>query len=237
LTVIGAFHLLGLLSPLIQNDSIDIGRTLFNLLFSYGQAALTIIGIVTLVFAGLERLQGVDFQFDAKDEADWDPYQLPPVADPDRINHFEIIAGIFFAALFIIVFNFFYDWLGFIVFTEEDSRVVTLLAPEFKLHVPWLTATFALDALLKMVVLAQGRWNRGTRLVQLGTESFGVYVLYRILVSDVIAVEPLFTTIAKGIIIMVIVIEAYEMVGLLTRLLLGRPFTPKSFFKSLSFKS
>jgi hypothetical protein len=64
-------------------------------------------------------------------------------------------------------------------------------------------------------------------LVQLATEGFGIFVLYRILVSDVIAVVPLFTTIAKGIIIMILVIEAFELVGILTRVVVGRPISPK----------
>jgi hypothetical protein len=227
LTVMGAFHLLGLILPFIQNDSINIGRTLLDLLFSYGQTAFFIVGIVTLIFAVLERLQGVEFQLNANKDTDWDPLQLPPVEDPDRIDRFEIVAGIFFAALFIIALNFFYDWIGVIDLTGDDRGVITLLAPEFRQHVPWLSASFALDALLKLVVLAQGRWNRGTRLVQLATEGFGIFVLYRILVSDVIAVVPLFTTIAKGIIIMILVIEAFELVGILTRVVVGRPISPK----------
>jgi hypothetical protein len=227
LTIIAALHLFGLIYVLIQDGPIDIGQTLLETLLSFGESAIINFGIMTLIFAGVERLQGVDFQFESKQEADWDPYQLPPIEDPDRIDRFEIVAGIIFAALFIVAFNFFYDWIGIIDLTGDDREVITLLAPEFRQHVPWLSASFALDALLKLVVLAQGRWNRGTRLVQLATEGFGIFVLYRILVSDVIAVVPVFTTIAKGIIIMILVIEAFELVSLLTRLIVGRPISPK----------
>lgn len=229
LTVMAAFHLLGLIFSFIQNNSIEIGRTLLDLLFSYGETAFFIIGIVTLIFAGLERLLGVELQLEAKQDSDWDPLQLPPVEDPDRIDRFEIIAGIFFATLFIIAFNFFYDWIGIIDLTGDDRGVITLLAPEFRQHIPWLTASFAVDALLKMVVLAQGRWNRGTRLVQLASEGFGIFVLYRILISDIITVVPFFTTIAKGIIIMIIIITAFEMVRILARVLIGRPIVLKHY--------
>ncbi len=236
LTVMAAFHLLGFISPFIQNESINIVQTLLNLLSSYTQTAFVVIGIVTLIMGAIERLQGDAFQFDPNEGPDFDPYQLPPVEDPNRINRFEIIVGIIFSTLIIIALNFFYDRIGYIVVSGDTRETFTLLAPEFQRHVPWLTVSFALDALLKLAVLAQGRWNRGTRSVQLAVESFGIFVLYRILVSDVIAITPLFTTFAKGIIILVIIIQAFELVGLVTRLLIGRPFRPKNFFSSLSFK-
>ena len=233
LTVVGAISLLGLIFQLIQNDITNFNQAFMRLLFSFGETALTNIGLITLIFAGLERLNGVEFDFVPKQTAEWDPYQLPPIKDPDRIDRFEVIASIFFAALFIIAFNFFYDLIGFIDLTGEDSGFIGMLAPEFHRHVPWLTASFALDGLLNIYVLAKGHWNKGTRLVQLASGVFGIFVLYRILVGGAITTVPIFTTLAKIGIIVVIIIEAIQLIQIAVRLIIGRPISPENFFKSL----
>ena len=232
LVVIAAVHLLGLLFLLLQGQTADLGQALLNSLFSFGRFAFLNLGLITVIFALIERWGGDDFKLEVEQTAEWDPYQLPPVKDPDRINRLELIAGIFFAALFIIAFNFFYDWIGFIDLTGEDRGIIPLLAIDFRQHIPWLTASWALDSLLKLVVLAQGRWQRQTRWLQVAAESFGVFVLYRIFNSTTISIVPFFTLIAKGIILLIMVIAILEIIGSLYRLLFGRPFISENFFKS-----
>lgn len=161
LTVVAAANLVGLISQLIQGNIVNINQALIRVLFSFGETALFNIGLMTLIFAGLERLNGVEFDFAPKKTAEWDPYQLPPVEDPDRIDRFEVISSIFFAALFIITFNFFNDLIGYVDLSEVEG-FIALLAPEFNRHIPWLTASFAIDALINVFVLAKGRWKMPT---------------------------------------------------------------------------
>ena len=230
--VIAAVHLFGVLYVVLQGETADLGQTLLSSLFSFGRTAFLFLGFFTIAFAVVERLAGDELDIETKKAADWDPFQLPPVKDPDRINRFEMSVGIIFAALFIVVFNFFFEWIGFIDLTGEDRGVIPLLASEFRQHVPWLTASWILDSLLKVVVLTQGRWQRPTRWLQVGSELFGIYVLYRIFMSATISVVPFFTLIAKGIIAIIMVIALLEVLSLLYRLLLGRPFSPTNFYKS-----
>jgi hypothetical protein len=231
LTIVAVVHLLGVLYALL-GETPDLGQTLLKSLFSFGQFAFLNLGLITVVFAIVERVEGGELEIEAKKATDWDPYQLPPVKDPDRINRFEMIAGIIFAALFIVAFNFFFEVIGFIDFTGEDRGVIPLLAGEFRQHVPWLTASWILDSLLKVAVLARGRWLRQTRWLQVAVESFGIFVLYRIFISTTISVVPFFTTMAKGIILIIMVIGVLEIAGLVYRLLFGRPFVSNNFFKS-----
>lgn len=232
LAVMGGFHLLGLLISIIENGVNGLGQTLINLVFSYGQVALTNIGIITLVFAGLQWAGVEDKAWQEKDTAEWDPYQLPPVEDPDRINRFEILAGIFFSVFFIILFNFFYEWVGFIDLAGPERGVIPFFSAEFGQFIPWLTASWALDSLLKIVVLVQGRWNRGTRVAELGTAAFGLYVLYLIYNSGTITIEPIFTTIAHGILALVMIIIILDLLGKVYRLLFKRPVSAAFPFKS-----
>ena len=232
LTIVAAVHLFGVLYVLLQGETADLGQTLLKSFISFGRFAFLNFGLITVVFAIVERAEGSELEINTKKSADWDPYQLPPVKDPDRIDRFEMIVGIIFAALFIVAFNFFFDVIGFIDFTGEDRGVIPLLAAEFRQHVPWLTASWVLDSLLKMVVLAQGRWQRPTRWVQVGLELFGIYVLYRILLSTAISIVPFFTIVAKGVIVIIMAIAILEVISLLYRLLIGRPFSPTNFYKS-----
>jgi hypothetical protein len=232
LAIVAAVHLFGVLYVLLQGEMADLGKTLLESLFSFGQFAFLNLGLITVVFAVVERVEGDELGIETKKATDWDPYQLPPVKDPDRINRFEMIVGIIFAALFIVAFNFFFEVIGFIDFTGEDRGVIPLLAGEFRQHVPWLTASWILDSLLKVAVLARGRWLRQTRWLQVAVDSFGIFVLFRIFISTTISVVPFFTTIAKGIILLIMIIGVLEILGLLYRLLFGRPFVPNNFFKS-----
>lgn len=232
LAVMAGFHLLGLLFSLTQNGINDLGQTLVNLVFSYGQTALINIGIVTLVFAGLQWAGVEDQEWQEKDTAEWDPYKLPPVEDPDRINRFEMIAGIFFSVFFIILFNFFYEWVGFIDLAGEEREVIPFFAPEFRQFIPWLTASWALDSLLKIMVLVQGRWHRATRVAELGTSAFGLYVLYLIYNSTTIAIVPFFTTVAHNILALVIIIVTLDLLAKVYRLLFKRPVSSAFSFRS-----
>jgi hypothetical protein len=232
ISVMGGLHLLGLLFSISQNEIANLGGTLINLVFSFGQSAFVNIGIITLIFAGLERLNVGVYAWPASAPTTWDPYQLPPVKDPNRINRFEIIAGIFFSVFFIILFNFFYEWVGFIDLAGDERGVIPFFAPEFSQFIPWLTASWAVDTLLKIVVLAQGRWNRSTRIAELGTASFGLYVLYLIYNSPTITIVPFFTTAAHGILAIVLVIVMLDLLSKVFRLLFKRPVSSAIPFKS-----
>jgi hypothetical protein len=68
--------------------------------------------------------------------------------------------------------------------------------------------------------------------VEVGTSTFGLYVAYRVFSLEQISIVPFFTTGAKAILAIVLIVGALEIVGQLYRLLLGRPFTPRTFIKS-----
>ena len=232
LSVIGGLHLLGLLVNLWGRGIAPFVDVTRPFVFSFWETALTSAGIVTLIFAVIERVGGDSLSIPTHAEKGWDPYGLPPVKDPDRINQGELAAGIFFSLVFIAWLNFFPNWFGTIGTTGDDLRRSALLAPEFMRHVPWLTASWLLDVLLKTAVFFQGRWNRVTRWLELGAEGFGLYVVYQIFISETISTVPFFTTVTKGVLAVIFVIVTIDLATKLFRLLIGRPFTPKNIFKS-----
>lgn len=227
LAVIGGIHLVGLLFFLIQTGAASVAENLLTLAGSFWEVALLNAGIVTLIFAIIERAGGdwVDsIARSSQKPGAWDPYQLPPVKDPDRIQRGELMAGIVVSLFFIVGFNFFFDSIGIIDLSGESQRIIGLLAPELRQQVVWLTASWALDSLLKLVVLVQGRWNRVTRWLEAGTVVFSLYVLSRIFVSDAITIWPVFTLGARLIVGLLIALVLLDLLRKLYRLLFGRPF-------------
>jgi hypothetical protein len=200
------------------------GSSLFTtdpqLFGSVWESMLLNAAIVTVIFAVIERVSGVSWQTEAgksapSPKASWDPYQLPPIQDRDRLKHGDLIAGIVVCLFLIGGLNFFYDSIGYLDLDANSTRIYGILSEGFRLHVPWLMAAWALDILLKLLVLVQGRWNRLTRWLEVGGDFFGLFVLTRILTSDTIA------TIAIIMVIMVIVV--IDLVRKLYRLLVQKP--------------
>ena len=232
ISIIGVLHLLWLGLVLWQNAGDDLIGRILDMVFSFGRSAILNAGIITLVFAIIERVAGDSLELAENKTQEWDPFALPPVKDPDRINRGEVAVGIFFGLLFLSWLNFFPNWFGGVNFGEEDPWFFVLVTAEFIALVPWFSASLLMDVVLKTIVFIQGRWNRATRWLEVGTSIFGLYVAYLIFNLEQISVLPFFTTMAKSILAIVIIVGLLEIFGKLFRLLLGRPFKPHTFIKS-----
>ena len=232
LSITGGLHLLGLGFSLWESNGAGFVDTTLNLIFSFGRTAILNAGIVTLIFAIIEKVGGNSLDFLQEKVKVWDPYQLPPVKDPNRINRAELLVGILFSLIFIAWLNFFPNWFGGADITHDDSGIFVFLTAEFIQQIPWLTASWLLDVVLKTVVLLQGRWNRVTRGLELAVGGFGLYVIYRIFSLEAISIVPFFATMARWSLIVVILIVAVDWVFKLFRLLLGPSFTPPVLIKS-----
>jgi hypothetical protein len=232
ISIIGVLHVLGLGFTLWQGSGADLIKDALSFSFSFGRSAIINAGIVTLIFAIIERVADDSLKLPQKKAEAWDPFALPPVKDPDRINRAELAVGIFFSLLFLSWLNFFPNWFGGVNFGEEDPWFLALVTAEFIALIPLLSVSLLMDAVLKTLVFIQGRWNRVTRWLEVGSEAFGLYVIYRIFSLEQISTVPPFTIISKSILAIVIIVVIIEIFSKLYRLLLGRPFTPRTFIKS-----
>ncbi len=232
LSVIGVLHLLGLGFVLWQSSGAEYLDKLLSFIFSFGRSAIINAGIVTLIFAIIERVAGESLEMPGKQAKTWDPLALPPVKDPDRIDRTEMLVGIFFTIAFLSWLNFFPNWFGGAEVGETGSGILALFTAVFLQQIPWFTASLVLDLVLKTAVLLQGRWNRATRWLEVAASTFGLYVAYRVFSLEAISTVPFFTTGAKAILAIILLVGAVEILSKLIRLLLGRPFTPRTFIKS-----
>ena len=233
LTVMSGFHFVLFLIMLLTKGVDDLAGIMSGLFSSLIEMGFFAAGAVTVVFAILERVDGVSAEVE-KNSAEWNPLNLPPLKDPNRIDKGELITRIVFAFIFISALNFSFDAIGVINIRGDDYAytIVGLLSEEFRNLVPWLTASWTVSVLLDLVVLLSGRWTLPTRWLQIGEQLFSLFVLYLVLSSQAIWIIPIATIITKGIIAIVMIVELFEVLRNLYRLVSPKWTSPEAVFQS-----
>lgn len=232
LVVISVIHVAGLVFMLLNADTAVLGQTAWEWFGNFFQSTVFYAGLITVIFTIIERTQIINWEEETKKETEWDPFELPPVEDPDRINRFELGFEMLWTVAFIILFNFYPEWIGVITISGEEREFFRFFAPAFAVHIPWLTLIWTLELGVKGAALARGRWTRLTRWLELGLVPLNIYVLNRIRTGGEIFTIAGLTAAAKAILALFIVIMVLDGLYKLVRLLTGRPFSPKEIFKS-----
>jgi hypothetical protein len=202
----------------------DVWSLGWAFLKAYFKSGVMAFASITIIFGILERVAGHKLQTD--DGAEWDPYSLEPVAAPNRIKRPELVAGIVWYVLLIVLFNFFPQWIGMVVSIAPGNVFIPLLSPEFAVFIPWLSAYWILGILLKLYLLWQGRWQRPSRWVEFGLSLFGLYITYRIATGDAITTMAWLDIFIRFGLWIGIIAGSVEAVVQLSRLLRGKPQEP-----------
>lgn len=240
--VMGAVALALMISTVVnllqtQPEGINLLAAFGELILQYISAAAGAIGFTTVIFAILERTLSDEDIADLKDEDVWDPRTLPHIEDHDRIQPVAMIVGICFTVLAVVLFNLFADRLGIVYMqTEQGWRFAPMLsATALKTYLPLWNIGWGLSLALSLVVLQQGRWQRSTRLLELGLKGFTLYVLVRMLTGPVLwapltgwvgvdmpLVETLLTQVFRWALIIAVIATVVEMAQSVYRLIRQR---------------
>jgi hypothetical protein len=136
------------------------------------------VGVVTLVFAIVERVQAY-----TGFPKDWDPRKLPVVRDPNRIPRstsiFELVVGIIFIIWWV-------SSLGFRTIFEFSGARVTL-APEWRYFLCGLLLVSLVNAALSGVNLFRRCWTRLRAGIRLASDSIGSALFCWLLKSAILA--------------------------------------------------
>lgn len=224
ISVIGALFLvltvINLISGSYPSGVLPLVEWLFGRVWSFGETAVYIFGIIALVFTVLEWFGAGDTQ------EEWDPRSLPETKDPDQLKKGELIFGTVATILALVAFNFFPEWIGLVGVAGQEWGLKILWADGFYPYVPWFTALWVGELALKIFVLQYGRWQAVTRWVELGLQIFALNLLYRITQGPAVLIPESFDTAMKGILTIVIIIIAIDSVVKLYRII-TRPSTVK----------
>lgn len=113
--------------------------------------------LLTLAFAVVERVQMRRGLLGK----DWDPRKLPAVASTERMSLVGGVIQIYMIILVAALFNFYPQWVGFLVVYRGIS-VHSILLPEFSRHLPALNVFFAAVFVYDLWKLRVGRRTRET---------------------------------------------------------------------------
>lgn len=223
LAVLAGFGVLTVALALWRSEAplAELGRTLWELGVQGAGLVLMNLGLLVLIFAGLQRW-GARHSADAPET--WNPLELPAVEDRDRIDRGSLITTLSFNLILIVVLNFFPDLVAVFFLHDGVWGRFPLLAPEFLTDQrPWFTAAWALEAGLYLAVLWRRRWTVPTRWAEFGLSILTLVVLGRALMGGEILTPAILTVFAKGVMVIMLAVNVAEAIGQIYHLL-GRFF-------------
>jgi len=218
-------------------SSPEILKALGNLAFSLLGALAPAFGNVTLVFAILERVLP---DTDLKDIEDWTPAELNKKPDPDQVSTFEMITGIVFTAIGLIILNFYPQIIG--VWNLENGEWVQFvsLSEAFFSYLPWINLSGLLTIALNIILVRKGIWQLGTRYAYIFVHIIGIGIMVALLrgpelltatnIATIFPLAHLLDNIIPIALLIAIIVSAIEMV----KAILGMLRMNKS---TLSFKN
>jgi hypothetical protein len=184
--------------------------------------------IVVIIFALLERVPSNR----VPEKETWNPRSLRPIKDPNRIAPVELALGIVFPLLAIILFNRYPYWIVDMEAPPGGFQFFGLLHRNFLNFVPWLTAVWGLEIVLRSIVLGQGHWTVVGRVAGFLVEVFSLYVIYLIFTGGPITFNAGIDMIVRFGLGIALVIGAISAVFTLGKALLADSRSPEAAVRS-----
>lgn len=127
------------------------------------------LGWLVITFMILQRF---DVQPDLEDES-WDPQTLPQINEKENLKRGELIVGLVFSILILVLVFFFPQWIGFI--TTPGGKFYP--NPVIIQYLSWVKVSLLAGITLDIFLLWQGRWGTATRIVKIAVNLISIAVL------------------------------------------------------------
>lgn len=153
-------------------------------------AAIVAFGHIVLVFAIIERyVPASEFKMD--EEKEWDPASLKKEPETDDVKLWEPILAIVFTFIAISIFNFNPQWLGFYIFSGDQSAFIPALTEAFFRWLPWINIGWVAEIVMNGMLIRSGRWTTSTRIFSIAIKVFQVAILYFLFTGpSILAITP-----------------------------------------------
>jgi hypothetical protein len=189
LIVTGVLAMIGLGIGLGQSaPNLQAGfQILFKAVGNFFTSALTSLASVVFIFAIIEWAiytsgEKVDLKGLPVAKA-WDPHSLIKISPPNRIKLGDTIAEVVFTFIAIFLFNFYpqafqigYSSAGNWYVGVGNWTSVPILSEAFFHYVPYLTIVWVVTIVLDIILLSQGYWNTGTRVISIGLKVVNIAI-------------------------------------------------------------
>ena len=127
------------------------------------------LGWLVITFMILQRF---DVHPDLEDEP-WDPQTLPQINEEEDLKRGELIVGLVFSILILVLVFFFPHWIGFI--TAPGGKFYP--NPVIIQYLSWVKVSLLAGITLDIFLLWQGRWGTATRIVKIAVNLISIAVL------------------------------------------------------------
>ena len=127
------------------------------------------LGWVVLTFMILQRF---DVKPDLEDES-WDPQSLPQINEDDDLKRGEIIVGLVFGLLILVLVMFFPQWIGFV--TTPGGKFYP--NPVIIQYLGWIKVSLLAGIGLDVILLWQRRWSTLSRIAKIAVNLLSIVVL------------------------------------------------------------
>lgn len=153
-------------------------------------AAIVAFGHIVLAFAIIERyVPASEFKMD--EEKEWDPASLKKEPETDDVKLWEPILAIVFTFIAISIFNFNPQWLGFYIFSGDQSAFIPALTEAFFRWLPWINIGWVAEIVMNGMLIRSGRWTTSTRIFSIAIKVFQVAILYFLFTGpSILAITP-----------------------------------------------
>lgn len=131
-------------------------------------------GNIVLVFVILQWLMP-EPKFDEKEE--WDPSELEVKPDPEQVKTFDMVAGIVFNVILLLLLNVYPQWMSISTYVNGEWEHVRLLTDAFFRFVPWISLQLAVQIGLYSYLLREEKWNTPARVIQIGISLLSIVIL------------------------------------------------------------
>jgi hypothetical protein len=140
-----------------------------DLLFSLLESILVSLGWVVLAFVVLQRF---DVKPDLEDEP-WDPQSLPQINEDDDLKRGELIVGLVFSILILVLVMFFPQWIGFITTPGGEFYPNPVIIQ----YLGWIKISLLAGIGLDIILLWQRRWTTVARIMKIAVNLLSIAVL------------------------------------------------------------
>ncbi|MGB2965231.1 MAG: hypothetical protein WBB69_14720 [Anaerolineales bacterium] len=127
------------------------------------------LGWLVITFMILQRF---DVRPDTDDET-WDPQTLPQINDEENLKRGELIVGLVFSIIILVLVFFFPQWIGFV--TTPGGKFYP--NPVIIQYLGWIKVSLIVGITLDIFLLWKGRWGTATRFAKIAVNMISIAVL------------------------------------------------------------
>lgn len=140
------------------------------------QAAVGAVGLVTIIFALIQRFMDPEELQLQNESTEWNPKDLPVLpAKKNQVKRSDPIIAIIFLIVLIILFNLFPDFIVWGYYTNTESVVAPVLNKEvLAQYLPWMNLIWAAALTFQIVLLIKNQWTNVLRIIRIGLDWAGL---------------------------------------------------------------